>query len=112
MHGSWDIAGHAKVLAGEVDTRLLERELQPDGGIPAGEVRDAWVLAAVASLSLDDADNVARPSPWDTRDGFRLNQPAAIRVPLASGGERTGCVSSATTADTASSSTAPRTASS
>jgi 3-methylcrotonyl-CoA carboxylase alpha subunit len=83
----WDIAGHPKVLAGEVDTRLLERELQPDGGIPAGEIRDAWVLAAVASLSLGDADDVARTSPWDTRDGFRLNQPAAIRVPLASGGE-------------------------
>ena len=83
----WDIAGHPKVLAGEVDTRLLERELQPDGGMPAGEARDAWVLAAVASLSLDDADDVVRPSPWDTRDGFRLNQPAAIRVPLASGGQ-------------------------
>ena len=83
----WDIAGHAKVLAGEVDTRLLERELQPDGGIPAGEVRDAWLLAAVASLSLDEARDAVRPSPWDTREGFRLNQPAAIRVPLASSGD-------------------------
>ena len=83
----WDIAGHAKVLAGEVDTRLLERELQPDGGIPAGEVRDAWLLATVASLSLDEARDAVRPSPWDTREGFRLNQPAAIRVPLASSGD-------------------------
>ena len=83
----WEIAGHPRVLAGDVDTRLLERELQPDHGIPADEVRDAWLLAAVASLSVDDAAGPARPSPWDTRDGFRLNQPPAIRVPLASGSD-------------------------
>ena len=51
------------------------------------EVRDAWLLAAVASLSVDDAAGTAQPSPWDTRDGFRLNQPPAVRVSLASGND-------------------------
>jgi 3-methylcrotonyl-CoA carboxylase alpha subunit len=81
----WTIAGHPRVLAGQVDTRLLERELSPEKGIPVGELRDAWLLAAVASL-VAPADEAVRPSPWDTRDGFRLNRVPAIRVPLESGG--------------------------
>ena len=81
----WEIVGHPRVLAGEVDTRLLERELTPDGGTPASETRDAWLLAAVASLTDPVADGFSPRSPWDTRDGFRLNQPPMIRVPLASG---------------------------
>jgi 3-methylcrotonyl-CoA carboxylase alpha subunit len=83
----WEIAGHPRVLAGDVDTRLLERELQPDGTIPAEELRDVWVLAAVASLADAGAAEAAPASPWDTREGFRLNQPPAIRVPLASGSD-------------------------
>ena len=83
----WDILGHPRVLAGEVDTQLLERELQPGAEIPPVEVRDAWLLAAVASLSVDDTAGTAQPSPWDTRDGFRLNQPPAVRVSLASGND-------------------------
>jgi acetyl/propionyl-CoA carboxylase alpha subunit len=39
----------------------------------------------VASLTDPAADGSSSPSPWDTRDGFRLNQAPVIRVPLASG---------------------------
>jgi 3-methylcrotonyl-CoA carboxylase alpha subunit len=81
----WEITGHPRVLAGDVDTRLLEREFQPGSGLPSAEVRDAWLLAAVASVSEYETAGTPEPSPWDTRDGFRLNQPPAIRVPLASG---------------------------
>ena len=84
----WEIAGHPRVRAGQVDTRLLERELKPDGGVPADELRDAWLLAAVASVHAGP-DSVDPPvtSAWDTRDGFRLNQRATIRVPLRMGAD-------------------------
>jgi 3-methylcrotonyl-CoA carboxylase alpha subunit len=82
----WEIAGHPRVLAGQLDTRLLERELQPSGEIPAAELRDAWLLATVATLSVAaDRAGEGVPSPWDTRDGFRLNRPPAIRVSLSDG---------------------------
>jgi 3-methylcrotonyl-CoA carboxylase alpha subunit len=84
----WEIAGHARVLAGDVNTRLLERELQPVAELPAAEVRDAWLLAAVASLApLAPRTAQASVCPWDALDGFRLNQPPAIRLPLRCGDE-------------------------
>jgi len=80
----WEVAGHPRVLAGRVDTRLLEHELQPSGEIPAAEIRDAWLLAAIASVA-PRADDARPRTPWDTADGFRLNQPPAIRMSLSDG---------------------------
>ena len=84
----WEIAGHPGVLAGQVDTRLLERELQPIAGVPAEEMRDAWLLAAVASLNAArGGTGPTLATPWDSTTGFRLNQRASIRISLRHGAE-------------------------
>ncbi len=82
----WEIADHPRVLEGRIDTRLLERELQPSGEIPPAELRAAWLLATAIVLTGEAGRaGDAQPSPWDTRDGFRLNRPPAIRVSLSDG---------------------------
>jgi 3-methylcrotonyl-CoA carboxylase alpha subunit len=84
----WEIAGDARVLAGNLDTRLLERDLQPAAEIPAPEARDAWLLAAVARLTVPTADRAAagsQVSPWESPDGVRLNLPPRIRLPMRCG---------------------------
>jgi len=71
----WEILGAPAVRAGDVSTRLLEKELQPSGGVPAAEAAEAWRIAAAAR-------------PWEPGAGFRLNSPPVIRFPLRLGEER------------------------
>src|SRR5690606_3035542 len=71
----WEILGAPAVRAGDVSTRLLEKELQSTGGVPAAEAAEAWLIAAAAQ-------------PWGPGAGFRLNAMSLIRLPLRLGEER------------------------
>ncbi|WP_153004249.1 ATP-binding protein, partial [Microbacterium testaceum] len=78
------------VVAGELDTGLIGRELE---GLTT-EALDERAFAE-AALILDAAASRAR-EPWRRRDGWRLGAPAPRRYPLALGGEqRTLAVSGA-----------------
>jgi 3-methylcrotonyl-CoA carboxylase alpha subunit len=63
-----------------LDTDLIERDaafLAPPAAPPE---RDLWLLAALAHLRRereDDAGRGAADGPWDRRDGWRSNLPAA-----------------------------------
>jgi len=87
----WEILGADSVRAGDVSTRLLEKELQLSGGAPATEVTEAWLIAAAAAFAqLQDQDGPETRSatPWACRRGFRLNSTRTIRLPLHLGDER------------------------
>jgi 3-methylcrotonyl-CoA carboxylase alpha subunit len=71
----WEILDASAVRAGDVGTRLLEKELQPTGAVPAHESNEAWLIAAAAT-------------PWGPGAGFRLNATPVIRLPLRLGEER------------------------
>jgi 3-methylcrotonyl-CoA carboxylase alpha subunit len=72
--------------AADLDTALIEREqdfLFPPGREAAPE--EAWLLAALAELAREAAAAPARgapPSPWDARDGWRLNSRASRTLTL------------------------------
>jgi 3-methylcrotonyl-CoA carboxylase alpha subunit len=65
----------------DLDTGLIEREhdfLFPARREPPAEV---WLLAALAELERDRPAPAA-PSPWDARDGWRLNSRASRTIAL------------------------------
>jgi 3-methylcrotonyl-CoA carboxylase alpha subunit len=82
----WQILSAEPVRSGDVSTRLLESDARLGLGLDEQEVRDAWLLAAVAGLHALPGDAAghahAAASPWDAATGFRLNGPAEVRVPL------------------------------
>ena len=83
--------------AADLDTALIEREAGFLFAAPGEPPREAWLLAALATLlherahalALTASDAEAR-SPWHTRDGWRLNA-RAERVLTYRAGEQT-CV--------------------
>ncbi|NJD32419.1 MAG: acetyl/propionyl/methylcrotonyl-CoA carboxylase subunit alpha [Gammaproteobacteria bacterium] len=86
----WEILGAVAVREGDVSTRLLEQALQPVGET-AAERTDAWLIAAAALMDPAVSADRAVPnasSPWAAGGGFRLNDSATIRLPLALGDER------------------------
>jgi 3-methylcrotonyl-CoA carboxylase alpha subunit len=69
----------------DLDTALIERE--QDYLFPAPETpEDAWLLAALAELERERTSPAAparaAPSPWDARDGWRLNSRASRTLTL------------------------------
>jgi 3-methylcrotonyl-CoA carboxylase alpha subunit len=69
----------------DLDTALIERE--QEYLFPARETpEDAWLLAALAELAREGADAAPAaavvPSPWDARDGWRLNSRASRTLTL------------------------------
>jgi 3-methylcrotonyl-CoA carboxylase alpha subunit len=72
----------------DLDTALIERE--QDFLFPARETpEEAWLLAALAELARETAEATpagAAPTPWDARDGWRLNSRASRTLTLRLGG--------------------------
>jgi 3-methylcrotonyl-CoA carboxylase alpha subunit len=70
--------------SGDLDTGLIERE--SEFLFPAKETpEEAWLLAALAELERErqDATPAGAPrSPWDARDGWRLNSRASRTLTL------------------------------
>ncbi|MEU4832431.1 biotin carboxylase N-terminal domain-containing protein [Streptosporangium sp. NPDC023615] len=67
------LLGHPAVVAGDLDTGLVERhldELIPAGGVPAD------VLAAAALLLHREHVPAAPADPWEIPDGWRLGEAA------------------------------------
>jgi 3-methylcrotonyl-CoA carboxylase alpha subunit len=69
----------------ELDTNLIERE--HDFLFPARRdtPEEVWLVAALAELEREKRDAAARPgprSPWDARDGWRLNSRASRTLTL------------------------------
>jgi len=86
----WEILGADAVRSGDVSTRLLETGL-PVSGATAADRTTAWLIAAAAgsTIGLTGSGTVeSRGTPWSGHGGFRLNAPAALRLPLRLGEER------------------------
>jgi 3-methylcrotonyl-CoA carboxylase alpha subunit len=66
---------------------LLETDPSLAPAVSADEIRDAWLLAAAASLHDLPGDETGQAhhaaSPWESASGFRLNGPSSVRVALA-----------------------------
>ncbi|MBO6562931.1 MAG: acetyl-CoA carboxylase biotin carboxylase subunit [Nisaea sp.] len=87
------IVEHPAFLAGEVDTRFIERygeELGSEAGDPASLHRIAAtsLLETQRRKALEDARRSRDPfSPWAMAHGWRLNDSPLHRIVLLSGGE-------------------------
>jgi len=82
------VVAHPAYLAGDTDTGFIERyraDLLP----AKRDVPPEALVAAAARIFLDEQEAIADapPSPWNDTRGWRLNQPAARRMELRSGGE-------------------------
>ncbi len=75
----------------DLDTALIEREQEFLFPASRGTPEEAWLLAALAELERERADGAPRagvPSPWDARDGWRLNSRASRTLTLRLGDEQ------------------------
>lgn len=78
------LAGSKAFARGEIDTGLLDRDLESIAGTDAAPPVEAGMAAAGYWL-LTQEQAAAGQSPWDTVDGWRLGRPAARSIELASG---------------------------
>ncbi|MBN6149089.1 acetyl/propionyl/methylcrotonyl-CoA carboxylase subunit alpha [Xanthomonas sp. AmX2] len=93
------LVGTASFAQADLDTALIEREHAALFGQQAPTDAALWSLAALAWL-LREAPTVAQPhdpqSPWDRRDGWRLQGRAPRILVLEHRGERRSLLASAT----------------
>jgi 3-methylcrotonyl-CoA carboxylase alpha subunit len=68
----------------DLDTALIEREQEFLFPKTPGTPEEAWVLAALAELARERAEaaTAGAPSPWDARDGWRLNSRSSRTLTL------------------------------
>ena len=78
------LASHDGFSRGDVDTGLIERDLEALTA-PNPAPKTATALAAIAALGLADAP--AMSDPFERRDGFRLWEAATTTARLLIGGE-------------------------
>jgi len=78
------LAGSEVFARGEIDTGLLDRDLESIVGTDAAPPAEA-TLAAAGYRLLDQEQAAAGHSPWDTVDGWRLGRPATRSIELACG---------------------------
>jgi acetyl-CoA/propionyl-CoA carboxylase biotin carboxyl carrier protein len=93
------LLGHPAVVAGELDTGLVDRVLETVARPPD----DRWVSAA-AALLLELRNSDPGAGPWELADGWRVSGPAARRSKWKVGDEPvevtvTGALNSGFTAD-------------
>jgi 3-methylcrotonyl-CoA carboxylase alpha subunit len=72
--------------SGDLDTGLIEREAEFLFPATRETPQEAWLLAALADLEGEERAPAASPSPWDARDGWRLNSRASRTLTLRLGG--------------------------
>ncbi|MGE3064647.1 MAG: biotin carboxylase N-terminal domain-containing protein [Hyphomicrobiaceae bacterium] len=76
------LAGDARVVAGDMDTGLIGREI---GALTSARARPEDVNAAVRTLVCNRAGTEAprgAPSPWDATDAFQLGGARVMSVPV------------------------------
>ncbi|HLS05563.1 MAG TPA: biotin carboxylase N-terminal domain-containing protein [Wenzhouxiangella sp.] len=78
------LAGSEVFARGEIDTGLLDRDLESIVGTDAAPPVEA-TLAAAGYRLLDQEQVAAGHSPWDAVDGWRLGRPATRSIELACG---------------------------
>jgi 3-methylcrotonyl-CoA carboxylase alpha subunit len=69
----------------DLDTALIEREQEFLFPASRATPEEAWLLAGLAELARERADaapSEGRPSPWDARDGWRLNSRSSRTLTL------------------------------
>jgi 3-methylcrotonyl-CoA carboxylase alpha subunit len=86
------LVGSPAFAGADLDTALIEREQEFLFPARRDTPEEAWLLAALADLALERSGGAgerrAKGSPWDARDGWRLNSRASRTVSLRLGEER------------------------
>ena len=77
------LVASASFTAGRLDTGLIEREHATLFAAPPQPPPEAWLIGAVATVLREDPGRY--PSPWDSRDGWRLGHRAQRRLVLRCG---------------------------